>query len=134
MVQGIESTVATGNVVEDYDAICRVVQLCQEGDSKGDVAKMTEAVQPNAPLWGTYHGKVSFLPIEEYSRQRASAPADTGSHRWRITSVQQTGNVAVAVLAEDGYHGRASIVSYLLLARIDGAWKIVSIASQPTDG
>jgi hypothetical protein len=134
MVQENEIKVGSGIVVDDYDAICRVVNLVQEGDSTGDVAKMTEAVHPGAPLWGTNGGKTSFLPAEEYIRQRARSPANTGSHRWRITAVQQTGNVAVATVAEDGYHGRASFVSYLLLARVDAAWRILAIASQPTEG
>jgi hypothetical protein len=134
VVQENESKVGPGNVVDDYDAICQVVQLAQEGDSTGDVAKMTEAVHASARIWGTYSGKISSLPIAEYIQQRASDPADTGSHRWRITSVQQTGNVAAAVVAEDGYHGRNSIVSYWLLARIDGSWKIVSVAAQSNRG
>jgi hypothetical protein len=132
--QEIESRLGTGNVVDDYDAICRVVQLMQEGDSQGDIAKMKEPVHASALIWGTYSGKVSALPIAEYIQQRASNPADTGSHRWRITSVQQTGNVAAVVVAEDGYHGWDSIVSYWLLARIDGAWNIVSVAAQPSSG
>ena len=53
------------------------------------------------------------------------APADTGKYRSRILSVQQTGDAAVAVVAEEGYWGTVSFVDYLLLARIDGTWKIV---------
>ena len=134
MAQGIESKAGPKDVVDDYDAICRVVQLAQEGDSKGDAAKLKEAFHVDAQLFGTVASEYGPTPNAKYSQQRATNPADTGIHRWRILSVQQTGGAAAAVVAEDGYFGWRSNVSYVLLARIDGAWKIVSIEFQQTGG
>jgi hypothetical protein len=65
------------------------------------------------------------VPIEELFKLAESAPADTGNYRSRVLSVQQTGDAAVAVVAEEGYWGSVSFIDYLLLARNDGAWKIV---------
>jgi hypothetical protein len=39
--------------------------------------------------------------------------------------VNQTGDAAVATVAEEGYWGSVSFIDYFLLARIDGAWTIV---------
>jgi hypothetical protein len=65
------------------------------------------------------------VPIEELFTLAESAPADTGSYRSRVLSVQQTGDAAVAVVAEEGYWGTVSFIDYLLLAHIDAGWKIV---------
>jgi hypothetical protein len=54
-----------------------------------------------------------------------SAPTDTGNYQSRVLSVQQTGDAALAVVAEDGCWGTVSFIDYLLLARIDGVWTIV---------
>src|SRR5438094_228310 len=48
MAQAIDSKAGSGDVVEDYDAISRVVQLFIQGEAKGDVAKLKEAAHPDA--------------------------------------------------------------------------------------
>ena len=65
------------------------------------------------------------VPIAELFALAESEPADTGNYRSRILSVQQTGDAAVGVVAEEGYWGSVSFIDYFLLARIEGAWKIV---------
>jgi hypothetical protein len=74
------------------------------------------------------------VPIEELFELAESAPADTGSYRSRVLSVQQTGDAAVGVVAEEGYWGTVSFIDYFLLARIDGDWKIVSKLFAHTGG
>ena len=125
MAQAIEGNCGAANVVGDYDAICRVAQLCTEGEAKGDVAKLREAFHADARMFGSLAGARYDVPIEELFKLAESAPADTGNYRSRVMSVQQTGDAAVAVVAEEGYWGSVSFIDYLLLARIDGAWKIV---------
>ena len=43
-----------------------------------------------------------------------------------MTSVEQTDDVASAVLVEDGFWGTVSFVDFFALALIDGTWKIVN--------
>ena len=112
-------------VVDDYDAIHRVLQLCTEGEAKGDVAKLREAFHPDARMFGSIAGTRYDVPIEELFELAESEPADTGNYRSRILSVQQTGDAAVGVVAEEGYWGSLTFIDYFLLARIDGDWKIV---------
>ena len=126
MAQANEGNIGVAaNVVDDYDAIHRVLQLCTEGEAKGDVAKLREAFHPNARMFGSLAGERYDVPIEELFALAESAPADTGNYRSRILSVQQMGDAAVGVVAEEGYWGSVSFIDYFQLARIDGDWKIV---------
>src|SRR5215207_5376527 len=125
MTQANEGNIGVANVVDDYDAICRVLQLCTDGEAKGDVAKLREAFHEDARMFGSIAGERYDTPIEELFSLAESSPADTGSYRSRVLSVQQTGDAAVGVVAEEGYWGTLSFIVYLLLARIEGNWKIV---------
>src|SRR5919202_2011913 len=139
MAQAIEGKATAAEVIGDYDAICRVAQLCTEGEAKGDVGKLREAFHEDARMFGSLAGTRYDVPIEELLTLAESAPADTGTYRSRVLSVQQTGDAAVAVVAEEGYWGTVSFIDYLLLARIDGTWKIVCklfahTAGEPPEG
>ena len=74
------------------------------------------------------------------AERSAKAPADTGQYRSRILTIQQTGDAALATVAEQGYWGTVSFIDYLSLARINDRWKIVSKlfahtgVSHPTSG
>ena len=139
MAQAKEGHTGAANVVDDYDAICRVLQLCTEGEAKGDVAKLREAFHADARMFGSISAERYDVPIEELFSLAESSPADTGSYRSRVLSVQQTGDAAVGVVAEEGYWGSVSFIDYFLLARIDGVWKIVCklfahTAGEPPEG
>jgi hypothetical protein len=125
MAQAIEGNTGVADVVSDYDAICRVAQLFIEGEAKGDVAKLREACHADARMFGSLAGTRYDVPIEELFNLAERAPADTGNYRSRVLSVQQTGDAAVAVVAEENYWGTVSFIDYLSLARIDGTWRIV---------
>ncbi len=124
MARAIEGNTGAADVVSDYDAICRAVQLMSDGEANGDVAKLREAFHADARMFGSLAGTRYDVPIEELFTLAESAPADTGNYRSRVLSVQQTGDAAVAVVAEENYWGTVSFIDYLLLARIDGLWKI----------
>jgi Putative lumazine-binding len=134
MAQALEGKTSAADVVGDYDAICRVVQLCTDGEAKGDVAKLREAFHGDSRMFGSLAGTRYDVPIAELFALAESSPADTGTYRSRVLSVQQTGDAAVAVVAEEGYWGTVSFIDYLLLARIDGVWKIVCKLFAHTDG
>ena len=107
MAQANEGNIGVAaDVVSDYDAICRAVQLMTDGEAKGDVAKLREAFHPDARMFGSLAGTRYDVPIEDLFELAESAPADTGSYRSRVLSVQQTGHAAVAVVAEEATGGR----------------------------
>jgi hypothetical protein len=139
MAQANEGNTGVADVVSDYDAIHRVLQLCTEGEAKGDVGKLREAFHSDARMFGILAGERYDVPIEELFELAQSAPADTGNYRSRVLSVQQTGDAAVGVVAEEGYWGTVSFIDYFQLARIEGDWKIVCklfehIRGEPPEG
>ena len=134
MAQAREGHSGTQDVVSDYDAIRRVLELCTEGEAKGDVAKLKEAFHEDAHMFGSLAGERFDVPIEELFKLAESDPADTGNYRSRVLSVQQTGDAAVGVVAEENYWGTASFIDYFLLARIEGSWKFVCKLFAHTSG
>ena len=111
-----------------------MAHLCTEGEARGDVAKLQEAFHADARMFGSLAGARYDVPIGELFALAASAPADTGNYRSRVLSVQQTGDAAVGVVAEEGYWGTVSFIDYFQLARIYEVWKIVSKLFAHTGG
>ena len=121
-----------GKPIDDYDQIVRVCGLYMEGASKGDVGRLKEAFHEDARMFGQIDNLRYDMPITDYLA--AAKPADTGAYRGRVLSVQQVGDAAMAVVAEDGYWGTLSFVDFLSLVRIDGTWKIVNKTFEYTGG
>src|SRR4028118_390767 len=115
MAQAREGHAGAQDVVSDYDAIRRVLELCTEGEAKGDVAKLKEAFHTDAHMFGSLAGERFDVPIEELFKLAESDPADTGNYRSRVLSVQQTGDAALGVVAEENYWGTGSFIDYFLL-------------------
>jgi hypothetical protein len=134
MTSGIAVNPGAGSLVEDYDAIRQVVQLCLDGEATGDVEKLREAFHDDAHMFGSLAGERYDVPISVLMDMSASSPADTGQYQSRIVSVHQTGDAALAIVAEEGYWGSVSFIDYLSLSRIDGRWKIVSKLFAHTGG
>lgn len=121
--------------IDDYDEIVRVVGLYMTGASKGDVGALKEAFDDDARMYGEAGGHRYDMPITQFIEMASSAPGDVdGSYRGRVVSVQQVGDAATAVVAEDGYWGTASFVDFFALNRIDGTWKIVNKTFAHTGG
>jgi len=131
MTQAADRTVSESKQAADHDEISKVVQLYIDGAAKADVAKLTEAFHEDARMFGEAGGTRYDEPIAEMFKDPA---ADTGNYTARIVSVHQTGDVATAEVAEDGYWGTVSFVDYFALARINGTWKIVNKVFAHTGG
>jgi hypothetical protein len=120
---------------QETDQITRTVDLYVQGAREGDADKLGEAFHPDARMWGSLAGQRVDIPIAEMIAMFDGKPADVdGSYEARVTSVEQTGDVASAVLVEDGFWGTVSFVDYFSLALIDGAWKIVNKTFAHTGG
>lgn len=134
MTSAIDLSARSRSVVEDYDAIRDVVQMCLDGEATGDVEKLRTAFHEDARLFGSIAGERYDVPVSELMELSAKAPADTGKYRARILSVHQTDDAALATVAEEGYWGTVSFIDYLSMARIDGRWKIVNKTFAHTGG
>ena len=134
MTQAREPQGDSGDPIGDYDAIRQVVQLCLDGEAKGDVAKLKEAFHEDARMFGDLAGTRYDVPIQALFDMAAEGPADTGKYQSRILSVTQVGDAATAMVAEDGYWGTVSFVDFFSLCRINGGWKIVNKTFAHTGG
>ncbi|HMD44942.1 MAG TPA: nuclear transport factor 2 family protein [Acidimicrobiales bacterium] len=121
--------------IEDYDAIVAVVHLYGEGTARGDVKVLAEAFHDDARMFGHVEGHRLDVPIAEYFSLAEKWPADADdTYTVRVISVDQVGDVAVAVVVEEGVWGDVSFIDFFSLARIDDEWKIVSRAFSHTGG
>jgi hypothetical protein len=134
VVKTVGGDAGSADAVREYDEVRRVVQLFLDGEAKGDAAKLEEASHADARMFGAVGATRYDMPIVEFIKLAASEPGDTGKHRARIVSIEQTGDAAVAVVVEEGYWGALSFVDYLQLARVEGTWKVVSKLFAHTGG
>lgn len=109
-----EVRAASGSLVDDYDEIRDVVQLCLEGEAKGDVTQLQRAFHPDARMFGGLAGTRYDAPIQALFDMAAERPADTGNYRSRILSIHHVGDAATATVAEGLLGNR--VVRRLLLS------------------
>jgi len=120
-----QQPVRPGTPIDDYDAIAATVQLYIDGSAHGDAAKLSEGFHPNAQMYGAVGADRYDEPITEYIKLMAESPGGA-TMRGRITSIVQAGDAASATVVEEGFWGTLSFVTFLMLSRIDGRWRIVS--------
>ena len=115
--------------------ITHAVDLYVEGMRDGNGAKMREAFHEQAWMFGSLAGTRYDEPIGELIAMVDGQPVDVdGSFQTRLVSVQQVGDMAYAVLEEEGCWGTVSFTDVFTLAQIDGAWKIVNKTFAHTGG
>jgi hypothetical protein len=124
------STVAAGN-----ETAVGAVQLYVEGVANGDAAKLEQAFQEGAWMFGAVSGTRYDVPITEMIKMIEAQPADVdGNFRATVRSVEEEGDAAVVTLEEDGFWGALSFVDFFSLVRIEGNWRIVNKTFAHTGG
>jgi hypothetical protein len=120
--------------IDDLEAITQVVQLYIDGAS-GDVAKLREAFDADARMYGHIGSVHHAMPIGGFIDMvaKAKSPLAGPRYRARIVSIEVTGDAGVAVLAEEDYLG-CDFVDYFSMARLEGRWKIVNKTYAHTGG
>ena len=79
-------TGAAADVVDDYDAICRVLQLYTEGEAKGDVTKLRQAFHADARMFGSIAPESARTCRSRNSSQRRRARLATPAATARASS------------------------------------------------
>lgn len=126
---------ATAYSANERGAIEDAVRLYIDGVSKGDADKLKTGFHSEAWMFGSVGGQRYDIPISQLSEMATSQPFGSGgSYTARITSVQQIGDAATAIVEEDGIWGSLSCVDFFTLAKIDGSWKIVNKTFAHTGG
>jgi hypothetical protein len=120
---------------QETERITRTVDLYVQGVREGDAGRLREAFHADARMWGSLMGQRVDVPIADMIAMFDGKPADVdGSYKARVTSVEQTEDVASAVLVEEGFWGTVSFVDFFALARIDDTWRIVNKTFVHTGG
>lgn len=116
-------------------AIEDAIRLYIDGASKGDADKLKTGFHSEAWMFGSVGGQRYDVPISQLIEIAVSQPFDSsGSYSAQITSVQQVGDAATAIVEENGIWGSMSCVDFIALAKIDGTWKIVNKTFAQTGG
>jgi Putative lumazine-binding len=116
-------------------AIEDAVRLYIDGVSKGDADKLKTGFHSEAWMFGSVGGQRYDIPISHLIEMATSQPFDSaGNYTARITSIQQAGDAAIAIVEEDGIWGSLSCVDFVTLAKIDGSWKMVNKTFAHTGG
>ena len=124
------STTAT-----EREAITETLQLYLDGAADGDVEKLKQAFHHDAWMFGQMGGQRLDMPITQFYELAASQPLRTDDNfRTEIVSVETHGDIACAVVTEDGAWGSVSFTDHFALAQVDGAWKIVNKVFSHTGG
>jgi hypothetical protein len=75
------------------------------------------------------------MTMEPFFELSAAHPLNSDdSCRGRLISVDQVGDAAVAIVAEDGCWSSVSFIDFLSLSCVDGTWKIVNKSFTQTGG
>jgi hypothetical protein len=125
------STTSEITTIDDLDAITATIRLYIEGSIEGDVDKLQQAFHPDARMFGQLGGARYDVPIATFFDLAAAEP--TGGHRTKIVSIDQVGDGAAVMLAEEGYNG-LDYIDFFSLVRMDGEWKIASKVFVHTGG
>lgn len=121
--------------IDDHDGIVESLQRYIDGSARGDAAMLRAAFHDNASMFGHLGGHAFDVPLATQIDDMAARPVDVdGSYRARVVSVTPIGEVATAVVAEDGCWGQASFVDLFTLVRIDGTWRIANKTFAHTGG
>jgi len=124
------STVAAGN-----ETAVGAVQLYVDGVAKGDAAKLEQAFNDGAWMFGSVGGQRLDMPITEMIKLIVDKPADVdGTFRANVRSVEEEGDVAVVALEEEGFWGALSFVDFFSVVKLEGGWKIVNKVFEHTGG
>jgi ketosteroid isomerase-like protein len=119
----------------EREAITEALQLYMDGAADGDVDKLKRAFHDQAWMFGQMGGQRFDMPISQFFELAASKPLRTDdSFHAEIVHVEQAGDIACAIVKEDGAWGSVSFTDHFTLAEIDGEWKIVNKTFSHTGG
>jgi hypothetical protein len=111
----------------DEAAIRQTVQYYFDGGSNRDSVALRKAFHPDARMLFVRDGQLVVVPIEEYIARVAGErlkPGEVDSTRKRVTSVDVTGDAAIARV--ELQRPEVLIVDYMSLLKVEGRWQIVN--------
>lgn len=113
--------------IEEYRAVEEAAMKFVKSVVEGDSRHARDLFTDDAVLFGYLDGKLEHGSIEQFYRNVDSVAAGDG-FRARIDVVAVEETLAVVRVLEEGWGGRIDFTDYLLLLKIDGAWRCVAKA------
>jgi hypothetical protein len=111
----------------DEAAVRQTVQHYFDGGKNRDSVALRKAFHPEARMLFAKDGKLVVVPISEYIARVAKdqlKPGEVDSTKRRVTSVDVTGDAAIARLELE--RPNALLTDYMSLIKVDGRWVIVN--------
>ncbi len=113
--------------IAEYRAVEEAARKFVKSVAEGDSRYARELFIDEAVLFGFLDGKLEHGSIEQFYRNVDTVGAGDGfDARIDIVALEET--VAVVRVLEEKWGGRIDFTDYLLLLKIDGAWKCVAKA------
>ena len=111
------------------------VQLYIDGIRSGNTAALEAAFHADARMFGALGGQRVDVPIADLFGMAAAQPADVdGTFEANVRSLEEHGDIAVAVVDEKNFWGSVHFTDVMSLARFEEGWKIVNKAFTHTGG
>ncbi len=113
--------------IAEYRAVEEAARKFVKSVAEGDSRYARELFIDEAVLFGFLDGKLEHGSIEQFYRNVDTVGAGDGfDARIDIVALEET--VAVVRVLEEKWGGRIDFTDYLLLLKIDSAWKCVAKA------
>lgn len=113
--------------IEEYRAVEAAAMKFVRSVAEGDSRYAKELFTDDAVLFGFLDGKLEHGSIGQFYRNVDSVVAgDSFGARIDVLAVEET--LAVVRVLEENWGGRIDFTDYLLLLKIDGAWRCVAKA------
>lgn len=113
--------------IEEYRAVEAAAMKFVKSVAEGDSRYAKELFTDDAVLFGFLDGKLEHGSIGQFYRNVDSVAAgDRFEARVDVVAVEET--LAVVRVLEENWGDRIDFTDYLLLLKIDGAWRCVAKA------
>lgn len=114
--------------LSDYEAVREVIQKYIYGSGNGEAEVLRGIFFPEALMSGDFQGTIRIGSPESFFERVQNSPAlvESGDdYKAIISSIEVVGDVASAVLKEEGFFDN-NFTDFFHLMKKDGQWKIIS--------
>ncbi len=113
--------------IKEYEAVQEAAMKFVKSVAEGNSRYARELFTDDAVLFGFLDGALEHGSIEQFYKNVDTVSGGDGfKARVDVVVVEET--LAVVRVLEEGWGGRIDFTDYLLLLKIDGAWKCVAKA------
>jgi len=113
--------------IKEYDAVAKAAELFVKSVAEGNSEYAKKLFTDDAVLFGILNGEIEHGSIQQFYSNVDTVGADS-NFKARIDVIDVEETVAVVRVLEEGWDGSIDFTDFLLLLKINGAWKCVAKA------